>query len=145
MTTADALNTVDSSQPTTQRVRRARAFRRPGLLWLTALLYTISFAALVAFIVFGARMYFEANKQMGIYSLIAIGVMVVTRIWAALNSRNLTCHLCMGTVLHEKSCHKHAGAKKLPLLSYRTTAVLSTLFGLGFTCMYCGSPYRLKK
>ena len=144
MTTADALNNVDSSQPS-QRVRRARAFRRPGLLWVTALLYTISFAALVAFIVCGVRMYLEADKQMGIYALIAIGVMAFTRIWAALNSRHLTCHLCMGTVLHEKSCHKHAGARKLPLLSHRTTAVLSTLFCLGFTCMYCGSPYRLKK
>jgi amino acid transporter len=131
--------------PHVQRVRRARSFKRPGLLWFTALLYVVAFAAFVAFVVFALRMYLEHNKAMGIYALAAIGVLVIARVWASINSRNLTCHLCMGPVLHEKTCHKHHDAKRLPIFGYRAATVLSTLFAGGFSCMYCGTPFRLKK
>jgi hypothetical protein len=128
-----------------QRVRRARPFKRPVLLWFTAMLLFFSFAALVAFVVFGVRMYLEGNKTMGIYALASVGLMLVTRVWAAIYSRRLCCPLCMGTVLHEKTCRKHHYAKRLPLLGYRAATVLGVLFTAGFTCMYCGTPFRLKK
>lgn len=131
--------------PNVQRVRRARSFKRPGLLWFTAFLYVVAFAAFVAFAVFALRMYLEQNKLMGVFALASVGVLVIARVWAAINSRRLTCHLCMGPVLQVKTCHKHHDAKRLPLFGYRAATVLSTLFAGGFTCMYCGTPFRLKK
>ncbi|MCB1210533.1 MAG: hypothetical protein KDK97_14480 [Verrucomicrobiales bacterium] len=47
--------------------------------------------------------------------------------------------------MHEKRCHKHSEAQRLPLMGYRGTVVLAVLFTLGFRCMYCGTPYRLRK
>jgi len=144
MMTAKSITEV-ATDPNVQRMRRARAFKRPLLLWFTALLYVLAFAAFVAFIVFGVRMYLEQNKTMGIYALAAVGVLVFARVLAAINSRHLTCHLCMGTVLHEKTRHKHQNAKRLPLFGHRAMAVLNVLFTAGFTCMYCGTPFRLRK
>lgn len=127
------------------RVRRPRSFKRPVLLWTTALLFLVSFAALVAFVVFGTLLFLNHDRQMGMYALAAFAFMVVIRVWAAINSRRLHCHLCHGTVLHEKTCRKHESARKLPILGYRSLVVLSTVFTGGFTCMYCGSLFRLKK
>lgn len=134
-----------STDQQVHRVRRARSFRRPVLLWFTALLLFLSFVSFVAFLTFGTLMVLQNDKTMGIFALAAISAMVVTRLWAALYTRRLTCPLCMGTVLHEKTCRKHGNARRFPLLGYRTTAVLSALLCLGFTCMYCGTAFRLKK
>lgn len=127
------------------RVRRPRTFKRPVLLWVTALLFLVSFLALLVFIVCGTIMFIENNRQMGFYALAAFALMVITRLAAAINSRRLHCHLCHGTVLHEKTCRKHDSVRRLPLLGYRSLTVLSTVFTAGFTCMYCGSLFRLKK
>lgn len=127
------------------RVRRPRTFRRPVLLWFTALLFLVSFLALVAFVVCGTLLFLHHDRQMGIYALVAFVIMVGTRLAAAINSHRLCCHLCHGTVLHEKICRKHDNARRLPLLGHRAAAVLGTVFTGSFTCMYCGSLYRLKK
>lgn len=140
------MNTMaDTDEEPVQRVRRPRTFKRPVLLWFTALLFLISFMALIAFVVCGALMFLDHNRQMGLYALGAFALMVIARLAAAINSRRLHCHLCHGTVLHEKTCRKHDSVRRLPLFGYRSLVVLSTIFTGGFTCMYCGSLFRLKK
>jgi hypothetical protein len=40
---------------------------------------------------------------------------------------------------------KNRDATKWPGLGYRTSAVLSIFFTGRYNCMYCGTPFRLKK
>jgi hypothetical protein len=105
----------------------------------------LSFLSFASFLIFGALMFIKADRPLGIFSLGALAVFVITRALAFFWSRQLTCPLCHGTILAERRCRKHEAARKLPLLSYRAAAVLGILFTLGFRCMYCGTAYRLWK
>ena len=128
-----------------QRVRRPRHFPRPGRAVFTALLLVLAFAAMVGFLVAGLKMWLTNDPEWGVYALVCIGVFVIARLSAAWNTHRLACPLCHGMVLHEKRCRKHRDARKIPLIGYRATAVLSLLFTGNFSCMYCGTLFRLKK
>ena len=145
MTPMKTVAEAETADEPALRVRRPRSFRRPLLLWVTALFFFVSFAALVTFIVCGALMFLGDDRQMGIYALAAFGVMVAARLAASLNSHRLHCQLCHGTVLHEKTCRKHVSVGRVPLLGYRSLVVLGILFTGTFNCMYCGSLFKLKK
>lgn len=83
-----------------------------------------------------------------LYGWLALGGLVVFTLMRALGfflGQRLHCTLCHGTVLHEKRCHKHAEAFRIAPLSYRSSAVVSILGSGSFRCMYCGTPYRLRK
>jgi len=69
----------------------------------------------------------------------------LARLLAFLNNRHLNCHLCKGTILHEKRCRKHANANRIPGLSHRAATFVKVLSTGGFRCMYCGTLYRTKK
>ena len=142
----DVKSTLDAASETSlQRVRRARPFRRPARLWFTALLFLCSYAAMVAFVVFAAGMAINGDRTRGVIALGCLAGFVLLRVLAAWNASVLTCPLCHGGVLQEKCCRKHANAKRLPFFGYRALVVLSTVFTTRFTCMYCGSPFRLKQ
>ncbi len=130
-----------------QRVRRPRHFPRPGQAVLAALLLVVAFFAFAGFLVCGLKMWLTQgqDRDWGIYALVCMGVFVLCRLSAAYYTHRLTCPLCHGVVLHEKRCHKHREARKLPLLGYRATAVLSLLLTGTFSCMYCGTLFRLRK
>ena len=128
-----------------QRVRRPRHFPRPGRAVFTALLLVLAFVAFVGFLVCGLKLWLTEGKEWGEYALACMAVFVIARLCAAWNTHRLTCPLCHGTVLHEKRCRKHKEARKLPLIGYRATAVLSLLCTGLFSCMYCGTLFRLKK
>jgi hypothetical protein len=131
--------------PVVQRVRKPRHFSRPLAAWFTALLLSLSMAAFVAFAYFAAVMYLTGQPQIGYSALIALGTSLFLRLIAAYHASRLVCNLCHGTVMREKRCLKHHEASKWPLLGYSKTAALSILLCWRFTCMYCGTPYRLKK
>lgn len=137
--------TVDAATPSAERVRKPRSFKRPLALWFTALLFFIAFLGFVTFVVFGLWLLFSGQRLHGMIALAGMGTFILTRGLASLNARSLTCHLCHGPVLKEKRCLKHADAKRLPLLGYRSQAVFSALFTGGFRCMYCGSEFKLRK
>ncbi len=141
------MKTVTEGLPSipVQRIRRPRHFPRPGRVLLTACLLLVAFASLAGFITFGVQMWLTHDSERGIYALGCIGLFVITRVWAAWYTHRMHCPLCHGLVLHEKRCRKHRDAKKIPLLSYRATAVLGLLFTGVFSCMYCGTLFRLKK
>ncbi len=101
--------------------------------------------AMLGFILSGLKMWLTGTREWGVYALVCIGTFVFARLTAAWHTHRLTCPLCHGTVLHEKRCHKHRDAQKLPLIGYRATAVLSLLCTARFSCMYCGTLFRLKK
>jgi uncharacterized membrane protein YciS (DUF1049 family) len=112
---------------------------------VVALLLLFSKITILLFLVFGVMMLLSGDRQMGIWSLICMGGFVLLQLIATWHSRKLTCGLCHGTILHEKRCLKHERAEKWPLIGYRATAMLRIIFTLGFTCMYCGSIFRLRK
>ena len=141
------MRTVTDAIPSlpVQRIRRPRHFPRPGTAVVTALLLTLAFAALVGFAVCGLKMWMTQQAEWGRYALACMGGFVILRLWAAWNTHRLKCPLCHGMVLHENRCRKHREAKKLPLLGYRASAVVSLLCTGLFSCMYCGTVFRLKK
>jgi len=65
--------------------------------------------------------------------------------WRHYHGRRTYCSLCRGPVFHVQSSSKHREATKWPGLGYRTSAVLSLFFTGEYRCMYCGTPFRLKK
>ncbi len=129
----------------THRVRRARHFHRAGYAFVIALMLFFALLSLIGFLASGTLMLVSGNRQMGVVALCCVAAFVLLRLAAAWHTRKLTCGLCHGTILHEKRCLKHERAEKWPLLGYRFTAVLRTILTLGFTCMYCGTTYRLRK
>lgn len=142
----DVKSTIEAAPASpVHRVRRARPFRRPARMWCSALLYLVSYAALVAFLVFSVRLFVTNDRDQGVIALACLSSFVLLRLLAAWNAAVLTCPLCHGGVLQEKRCRKHRDARRLPFVGYRPLVVLSTLFIGRFTCMYCGSPFRLKQ
>jgi predicted RNA-binding Zn-ribbon protein involved in translation (DUF1610 family) len=142
----DVKSTLDAASATPlHRVRRARPFRRPVRMWFAALLFLASYAALITFMVLAARMFISGDRTQGVVALSTLGGFVALRLLAMWQATVLTCPLCHGGVLQEKRCRKHGNAKRLPFFGYRPLVVLSTVFTARFTCVYCGSPFRLKQ
>ena len=141
------VKTIAETMPaeTSHRVRRARHFHRAGYAYVVAVLLFLSMLCLIGFVAAGVMLAISGDRLFGIISLSCIGGFMLLRVIAAWHTRKLCCGLCHGTLLHEKRCLKHERAERWPLLSCRSTAVLRTLFTLGFTCMDCGTPYRLRK
>ena len=129
----------------TSRVRKARQYPRPGRIWMVSLVLALSWIGLMTFVVSGCLLLGQGAAHYGWLALSGLGLFVGMRVVGFLFAQRLHCTLCHGTVLQEKRCHKHAEAQRIPPLSYRSSAVLSVLFTGTFRCMYCGTPYRLRK
>lgn len=114
------------------------------MLYGSALLL-LAFIAFAAFAWFAGELLLTGERAWGYRALGSLAVFGLARVLAFLNNRHLTCTLCHGTLLHEKRCRKHADATRIPGLSHRAATVLSTLCTSTFRCMYCGTPYRLRK
>jgi len=61
------------------------------------------------------------------------------------HGKRTICSLCRGPVFHVQNSSKNRDATKWPGLGYRTSVVLSLFFTGRYNCMYCGTPFRLKK
>jgi hypothetical protein len=132
-------------QQAVNRVRKPRHFAQGFKLWFAALLRLASMASFVAFVYWGVRMFLVEDRTLGMWALGCLAASVLLRLWSYWYTHRMYCPLCQGTVMYEKRCLKHEGAKKLPLLSYATTAALQVLLLFRFSCMYCGTDYRLRK
>ena len=102
-------------------------------------------AAFSGFVVFAVLLLIRREPVHGFAALALLAVFGVARGLALLHNRHLTCTLCHGTVLSEKRCRKHDRAFRIPGLSYSASAALSVLCTGRFRCMYCGTPYRVRK
>lgn len=125
------------------RERRARHFPRSGRLLLVALLLFMALAGFAGFVAGVVALAMTQNRFWGWPALGGLAVFAVARFLAFLLSEALTCPLCHGTVMRERSCRKHDDAFRLRPLSYRASAVLSVLTRGTFRCMYCGTLWRL--
>lgn len=127
------------------RVRKSRGYNRPGRLFLVASLLLIAFVGFITFLVSCVQLFRTEDAFWGWVGLVGLGTFASTRILVFILARSLTCSLCHGTVMHEKRCRKHADAFRLWPLTHRGSAVVSLICTWTFRCMYCGTPYRLKK
>jgi hypothetical protein len=125
------------------RVQRARPFKRPARLWLTAFCHLLSYAAMTAFVVYSVQMAAHEDRAQGMIALGCLGGFIALRLLSALNSGHLACSLCHGPVLISKGCQKHRNAFKLPLLGHLAVVVFQVVFSLSFKCMYCATSYKL--
>jgi small-conductance mechanosensitive channel len=130
---------------TVQRVRRARHFMSPRRAWFGALLLVLAMFLLVAFAYFAAGLFLTGDRLMGYYALVSIVSWLVLKLGALWLTHQLRCNLCHGTILREKRCKKHHDGTKLPLLGYALSAAVAIVTTLHFSCMFCGTPYRLRK
>jgi hypothetical protein len=128
------------------RVQRPRAFKRPF-----SLLFGV-FLAILTNIVFwwgivalGMMLIPPKNPDFGVQVVVAIVAYAILRAFRYFHGLSLSCPLCHGPMLHEKKCHKHKYASRYLLFSYRASLILDIVTKLHFNCMYCGTPFKLKK
>ncbi len=127
------------------RVRRARHHPRAGRVLIVSFLLILSWLGLGLFMAGAVCMWRTGGSLEGWVALGGLLLFALGRMAGFVLGRHLNCVLCHGSVLHEKRCHKHAEAFRITPLSYRTSAVVSLMCTGGFRCMYCGTPYRLRK
>lgn len=127
------------------RVQRHRHYPRAARVLIVALLLGISWAGIVLFLTSLGIMWQSGEQVHGWFALGGLGLFALGRAAAFVLGRHLNCSLCHGPVLHEKNCHKHVDAFRILPLSYRNSTVVSLLGTGKFRCMYCGTPYRLRR
>ena len=86
---------------------------------------------------------FLVSKTYGLlFLMLALGFCLVFAIrW--IHSRSVSCPLCHGKLLHGSKCHKHIDARRHSLFTY--TSSLDVVLSGKFICMYCGTPFRLRR
>ncbi len=127
------------------RIQRARAFKQPGRLYWLVFLSFLSWCALGFALWALAQMLITSDRSFGFYMLCGVGGYIFLRVWGYVQALNLKCPLCHGMVMHQAKCHKHRDARRLGPLNYRTTIAIDILTTGKFICMYCGTPFRMKK
>lgn len=74
-------------------------------------------------------------------SFVFVGIQMLR--WG--HSRLVSCPLCHGKVMHGSQCRKHREASRRRPFGYISSLFVDVaLFGR-FNCMYCGTPFRLKR
>lgn len=87
----------------------------------------------------------ETDRTWGIVSLVALAGYIVCSAWRYYHGKRTLCSLCRGPVFHVQSSAKSRSATKWPGFGYRGSIALSLFFTGRYNCMYCGTPFRLKK
>ncbi len=127
------------------RQRRARHYPRAWSVVWGAFLLLLAFLSFLGFAWFTGKLLLTGDRLSGFIALGLLTVFAGARLLAFLNNRHLSCKLCHGPLLRERRCRMHPKATRIPGLSYRAATVVAALFTGGFRCMYCGTPYRIKK
>lgn len=128
-----------------ERKQAPRSYQHAFKIYLICFYTLMTFLAIIGGIICLA-FFFKYREMKLVYGFIGcIFAWVLFVVLRMIETSELKCKLCHGTFLHSKSCKKHRDAVKYPLLSHRQTAMLQSLFAGKFTCMFCGTPYRIGK
>lgn len=125
--------------------QKPRPFHHPGKLIAGVIYNLICWASMGVLIWVGYKYLQTDDRQWMVYALIALVTFIIFLIARYSNGLGTHCPLCHGTPLFEKRCHKHRFANKFLFLGHRASTVLSIVTRGKFNCMYCGTPFRLKK
>lgn len=113
---------------------------------LTGVFYNLMCWAGIAGLIYSGYKYNQTEeKQWMQYALVSLVVFLIFQVARYSNGMATHCPLCHGTPLYEKTCRKHRLANKFGFLNHRASTVLSIVTRGRFNCMYCGTPFRLKK
>jgi uncharacterized Zn-finger protein len=122
----------------------ARHFPKSSSIWFGMILWIFHCAVVVTGIV-ALTLTFLVGKSYGIIFIgmaFAFAGIQMLR-WG--HSRSVSCPLCHGKVIHGSQCRKHRQASRRRPFSYISSLFVDVaLFGR-FNCMYCGTPFRLKR
>ena len=122
----------------------ARHINRPKAIILGAFLWLIQLLLIVAALA-ALGLMFWVDKGYGIWFIggaAGVGLLWLVRF---IHARSVTCQLCHGKILHGSQCHKHSESRRHGMFSYTSSLYIDVVSGGKFTCMYCGTPFRLKK
>ncbi len=134
--------------------QRARSFHRPQALVVGVLLATVCFlsalsviTSLACFLIYrkDPNDWLSGHQGWGLAFVASVLVYAFFKIWRYRHALNTSCPLCHGTFFMEKDCHMNRDARRIGFFSYSTTVILDLLFTGTYVCMYCGTPFRLKK
>jgi uncharacterized Zn-finger protein len=122
----------------------ARHFPNSSSIWFGMILWIFHCAVVVTGIV-ALTLTFLVGKSYGIIFIgmaFAFAGIQMLR-WG--HSRSVSCPLCHGKVIHGSQCRKHREASRRRPFGYISSLFVDVaLFGR-FNCMYCGTPFRLKR
>jgi hypothetical protein len=125
--------------------QKPRPFHNPGKILAGVFFNVMCWAGLGCIAYCGFKYYKTDDRQWMVYALGGLITFLIFQVAAYSNGLHTTCPLCHGTPLHEKRCRKHRFANKFLFFSHKVSTVLSILTRGRFNCMYCGTPFRLKK
>jgi len=134
--------------------QRARPHPQPGRLIVGVVLDLVcKLFALTGLVAIGLALsrarsltdWSDADRTWGLIFLGALTAYILCAAWRSYHGRRTLCSLCRGPVFHVQTSSKSRHATKWPGLGYRTSVVLSLFFTGRYHCMYCGTPFRLKK
>jgi hypothetical protein len=87
----------------------------------------------------------RGDATWGWMTLAALALYFLFSAWRFYHGKRTICSLCRGPVFHVQRSSKNRNATKWPGLGFRTSVVLSLFFTGRYNCMYCGTPFRLRK
>ena len=133
--------------------QRARPHPRPGRLVMGVILElackTLSLWAVVSFVMLVKKAqpddFFQTDRLWAVQFLAAVLLYAIFALWRYNHGRKTTCPLCHGTTFHSNRAHKHRDASKWPLFGHATSTAFSLLLTGQYNCMYCGTPFRLRR
>ena len=126
-----------------ERTQKPRVWKGQFRLAIIALLALTSYFALPATLYFTIRLLLEPQGGWQIAAALSLVAFTVSFIIGLILSAITKCALCHGSPLLGKRCRKHVLANKLPLLTYRASAILHLICTGKFRCMFCSTPFRL--
>lgn len=125
--------------------QKPRCFHQPGKLLAGVFYNLVCWLSLAALLFVGYKFNETNDRTWMVYALMALVAFIFAQIARYSNGQSTHCPLCHGTPLFEKRCRKHRSANKFLFFGHRASTVLSILARGKFNCMYCGTPFRVKK
>lgn len=122
----------------------ARHFKRSLVLILATFLWFVSGLLLIGLLVSFVLM-LAIDKEYAKLAAVFLGGWVVLRVIRFVIARKVSCPLCHGHLLQKKKCRMHQESRKFGPLSHRQTMMVDVATRGRFTCMFCGTPYRLRR
>ena len=126
------------------RTQAARYFAYSKSLLVAILLGALSLSCMMMGLLGSAAMV-AVDRNFGWFAIGGIVGYSLLRLFGAAHGRGCHCQLCHGPVLVKKECNKHRDARRYPLMSYRQSLLIDAAVKGQFNCMYCGTPYRMRR
>lgn len=110
---------------------------------LSALFFIIRGVGALSFLVFLGCLIHTKDMELIPALSISFGVAVLAGLTSFIFGNRVRCQLCQSQLMLHRKCTKHENSSTL-FGSYRFKLSVSTLFGLKYTCPFCGESFTNK-